>query len=88
MADEAKKDPNEATRTADLYHRHGEDRAEDRDEAPAYNARPSDVAPDNSTFADRAKHGPLGKKVVASDTAENKAVSSAAKKAPARKSSK
>lgn len=46
-------------------------------EAEAFTGRPADTAPENTTFADRAKANKAAtRKAVASDTAEDKAVSS------------
>jgi hypothetical protein len=70
---EDKKAPNEATKTEDLYGRHGEFDASKWDEKEAVTGRPADVAPANSTFAERSKATTTTKAVDTAAT-ENKAV--------------
>lgn len=90
-------DEKEATTHADLYQRH-EQSSENWEEAQAVTGRPNDNpitepqdAPNggNSTLASRAKARKADAKQVQPEAAEDKAVTSAATKAPrARKASK
>lgn len=77
-------DRKEATTHADLYQRHGDPDPSKWDEAEAVNGRPSDVAGPNSTLASRARERAGVKQVDASEV-EDKAVTAAATKAPAKK---
>ena len=49
-------------------------------ERPSVTGRPADKAPENSTFASRAKAAARGVKAVSEDAAEDKAVKSARRK--------
>ena len=91
MAEDKKTEANEATETADLYHRHGDPDSSVWDEAVAVTGRRNDLGPGekvtNTNFADRAK---AAKKTSAKQVAdaENKSVSSAESKQPAKRASK
>lgn len=89
MADETP--DNEATATADLYHRHGDPDPSKWNEAESVTDRPNDTpledvpapsnyAVPNSTFADRAKAEKAAAKQVTQ--AEDKAVTTARTKRP------
>lgn len=81
----------EAVTHGDLYERKGKPDPEAWDKAEAVTGRPNDLVEGevtNSTLADRARARANAKpeaKVVDDDAAENKAVTTAAKKAPAKK---
>lgn len=75
----------EAKTHAELYHRHGEADASKWDEAEAVTGRDVDPAPENSTFAERAKRAG-GNKAVQSADAKATDDEDAPKKAAPRKS--
>lgn len=84
----------EATEHTDTYHRHGDPDPSKWDEGESVTDRPNDTplrgvdepAVPNSTLASRAKARKVGAKQVDKDedAVENKAVTSAAKKTPAK----
>lgn len=94
MPDDEQTERPEANTSAETYERHGKPDPSKWQEAEAVTDRPNDLVAGqvtNSTMADRAKARAKAKpeaKVVDDDAAENKAVTTAAKKAPAKRPAK